>query len=159
MKNDILLRDEEFLPAATNLISSAQQSIYISTFKAEMTTKPRGRHLIKFFDLIVEKSRLGLDVRFVLNKFTGSKSIPFTNLYAIQELKRQKINVRCFVNDRICHAKIIIVDGTAAILGSHNLSVKSCHNNFEVSIFFQDTQTVQLLASIFMVMFEVAKKV
>ncbi len=154
-----LLLDEKFLPAAQNLISSAQHSIYISTFKAEMTTKPRGRHLLKLFDSIVEKSQLGLDVRFVLNNFTGSKSIPFTNLYAMQELKRQKVNVRCFPNDRICHAKIIIVDGTAVILGSHNLSVRSCHNNFEVSMYFHDKETVQRLASIFIKTFENAEKV
>jgi len=159
MESDILLRDEEFLPAATNLISSAQQSIYISTFKAEMTTRPRGRRLIKLFDTIVEKSRLGLDVRFILNKFTGSKSVPFTNLFAIQELKRQKVNVRCFQHGRICHAKIIIVDGTKAILGSHNLSVKSCHNNFEISMYFHDEETVQQLAGIFIEIFENAKKV
>lgn len=156
---NVILKDEQFLPAAQNLISSAQQSIYISTFKAEIITRPRGRRLLKLFNTVVEKSRLGLDVRLILNNFTGSKSVPFTNRYAIQELKRQKVNVHCLQPGRICHAKIIIVDGAAAILGSHNLSVKSCRNNFEVSIYFHDEKTVQHLAGMFIEMFDDAKEI
>ena len=154
-----VLLDNAFLPAAIDLIKSAERSIYISAFKAEITSKPRGRPLVKLFDALVEKSRLGLDVRFLLNNAGGLKYIPLSNLYVMQEFKKQKINIRSLQGDRICHAKLIIVDGKYAILGSHNLSVRSCHNNFEISLYTHHTETVQRLTAIYTEAFDSAKKV
>lgn len=129
-----LLVNEEFLPAAIHLVKDAQKSIDISTFKAELTTKPRGRRLMELFSLIIEKSRLGIPVRFLISKRESYGHIPLTNLFAVRELKANGVQVRHLRNDRLCHAKIILIDKELAILGSHNLSIKSCHSNFEVSI-------------------------
>jgi len=158
MPERALLIDEQFLTTAQNLISRAQRSIYIATFKAEMTSQPRGRRLSRLFDTIIEKSLLGLDIRFIFNEFTGNKTIPFTNLFAMQQLKKHNINVRCLPSARVCHAKLIIVDGQAAIIGSHNLSVKSCHNNFEVSVYIDDYYTVPELANKYCEVWDAAKK-
>ena len=129
----VLLHDEDFLPAATELISMAVKSVYISSFKLEITTKPRGRKLARLFDLLAEKARDRVTIKILTNKQNNQGHVPSTNAYAIQYLKRKNIKVRCLKNNRICHAKIIIVDAETAIVGSHNLSVKSCHNNFELS--------------------------
>ena len=48
-----------------------------------------------------------------------------------------------------CHAKIIIVDQSKAIVGSHNLGVKSCHYNFEMSYLIMDPIQVALLSNVF----------
>jgi len=154
-----VLCDEEFLPAAIDLISSAQKRIYISTFKAEITTRPRGRVLNLFFEKLFLKAASGLDVRFLINQFTGTKSIPFTNTFAVRELKKRKVDVRCLRNSRICHAKIIIVDYTAAILGSHNLSVRACHNNFETSLYFEHTGQIERLTAKYIETFNSAQKI
>jgi len=145
METGSLLIDENFLPAAVNLIGKATKLIYISTFKAELTTKPRGRRLLKFFELLFEKSRLGLDVRFLISKRENYGHIPLTNLFAVREMKKNKVKVRHLRHSRLCHAKIILVDDFAAILGSHNLSIKSCHSNFEVSYFAYDTYLIEHL--------------
>ena len=155
----LILPDEKFLPIATELISKAQKSIYVSTFKAEITSKPRGRRLNKFFDILVAKHLRQLDVRFLLNNSGGIKHIPITNLFVMQQFKKQKINIRCLQNDRVVHVKLIIVDGKYAILGSHNLSVRSCHNNFEVSLMIYQTETVQQLTAIYTKAFDSAIKV
>lgn len=143
METTGVLIDEKFLPAALDLISNAQHSIYISTFKAEITTKPRGRALTVFFETLFERSRSGLDVRVLINRVVPRGSIPFTNLFAVVELGKNKVKVRCLPSSRICHAKVIIADEKTAILGSHNLSVKSCHNNFEISIMHTDANFVK----------------
>lgn len=153
-----LLTDEKFLPAAILLLSDAQKSIDISTFKAEMTTKPRGRRLKILFDLIIEKARLGIPVRFLISKREEYGHIPLTNLFAVREMKANGVQVRHLRNSRLCHAKTIIIDDELAILGSHNLSIKSCHNNFEASVCITKPYIVGQLKGFFTVAWEDARK-
>jgi len=153
-----LLIDEQFLPAATELVKQACHHIYIATFKAEITAKPRGRQLKKFFDAVAEQSRLGVDTRLILNRVSKMGSVPITNLYVIKELPKQGIPIHCLPYNRISHAKLLIVDEFAAIVGSHNLSVKSCHSNFEVSCLTKDPYVVGQLRGIFEQMWENTKE-
>lgn len=158
MENDKLLTDEQFLPCALNLVESAQKLIYISTFKVELTTKPRGRDLHNFFEHVFEKSRLGVDVRFLTNTFTKRGSIPLSNFHAIQELSRRGVQVRILQGTRICHAKLLIIDDATVILGSHNLSVKSCHNNFEVSYILTNPYVIGQLQGVYQEVWDTARK-
>jgi len=154
----LLLTDEEFLPQAIASIQAAERSIDISTFKAEITTKPRGRKLYDFFRILTDKAKQGVKVRFILNWNQERRSCPKTNLYVITELKKANIKIRHLRNNRCCHAKTIIVDKKKAIIGSHNLSVKSCHNNFELSYLTQETESIKALGSVFDASFLDAQK-
>ena len=154
----LLLTDNEFLPQAKALVESAKKSIDISTFKAEITTKPRGLALSQFFKAVFQKAKEGIKVRFLINWNTDRKCCPKTNLYVITELKKLNIKVRHLKNNRCCHAKSIIVDKEKAIIGSHNLSVKSCHNNFEISYVVPDQVAITNLASVFESSFMDAEK-
>jgi len=145
----MIIVDNEFLPQALALIESAKKSIDISTFKAEITSKPRGRHLSVLFDKLYEKKSQGLRVRFLINSHDDRRVMPKTNLCAINNLKNHKVEVRALSHNRCCHAKILIVDTDKAIVGSHNLSVKSCHNNFEVSCIIVDPVLVCYLQALY----------
>lgn len=158
MPTGALLVDENFLPSAINLIGKAEKLIYISTFKAELTTKPRGRRLHKFFELLLEKARLGIDVRLLISKREEYGHIPLTNLFAVRAMKEGKVKVRHLRNSRLCHAKILLVDDFAGILGSHNLSIKSCHSNFEVSYFFYDSSIIDHLYNVYLRLWDNAKE-
>jgi len=138
MHVNILLPDEKFLSAAQQLIENAEKKIWISTFKAEITTKPRGRKLHHFFDTLFEKAASGVDVRFMMNRPDGGKHVPISNEFAIRALLENKIKVRRLPHVRCCHAKLILTDYCGSILGSHNLSVKSCLGNFECSMYVLD---------------------
>jgi len=145
----MILIDEEYLPQAIALISSAQSRIDIATFKAEITSKPRGQRLRDFFRILCEKKSQGVQINFLISWNDERRIVPMANLYAIQELKKHKINVRILRDDRCCHAKIILVDRDRAIIGSHNLSVRSCHNNFEVSYLILDPANIARLAAVY----------
>lgn len=149
-----ILVDEQFLPAALDLILKAQKSIWIATFKAELTSKPRGRKLVKFFYTLQSKARKGIDIRFIINKTVSRGHIPLSNTYAINWLRNNGIKVHYLQDERVCHAKVLIVDSLTAISGSHNLSVKSCHNNFEVSYIIQGGAEVETLCTLFERMWE-----
>ena len=154
----LLLKDNEFLPQAKALIESAVRSIDISTFKAEITTKPRGLALLHFFKALLVKAKEGVKVRFLINWNNERRSCPKTNLHVITEFKKANISIRHLKNNRCCHAKAIIVDKEKVIIGSHNLSVKSCHNNFEISYVVVDPEAVNRLSSVFDVSFNGAEK-
>jgi len=105
--------------------------------------------LLKLFEQVFEKSRSGVDVRFILNRVQKRGAVPVSNLYAMQEIPKHGVKLRCLRDGRVCHAKILIVDDAAAIIGSHNLSVKSCRNNFEVSYEIRNRYIVELLQKVF----------
>ena len=145
----MLLIDQDFLPQATAIIGMAQRSIDITTFKAELCLKPRGRRLQLFFDVLIEKRKNGVQIRFLINWHNEQRCVPLTNLVVMRELAQCKIDVRVLPANRCCHAKILLVDQRRAIIGSHNLSVKSCHNNFEVSYLISDPASLARLSEVF----------
>ena len=145
----MLLYDNEFLPQAIAIIESAKSHIRISTFKAEISTKPIGLKLKKFFDLLATKKGQGVQIDFLINKNDKRVGTPRTNYTAIKYLTTQKINVRTLRNNRCCHAKIIIADQERAIIGSHNLSIKSCFDNFETSFVVSDPANIARLCAVF----------
>ena len=156
--NDIL-KDEQFLPAALSLIAGAKKSIYISSFKTEITSKRRGLRLKQFFDILVKKAGEGVDVYLLTNKRDNRGHVPESNAFALRFLKVTKVKVRHLCNNRLCHAKLLIVDKETAICGSHNLSVKSCHNNFELSCLLTDDQPVLLLVAAYENAWDAAKDI
>jgi len=151
-----ILKDNEFLPAAIELICAAQKKIYISTFKLELITKPRGARLKELFSALIDKAGAGLDVRLLCNNTTGGGHIPPTNAAAIRQLSKTKIKLRGLPNEQLVHAKMLLADKTKAIVGSHNLSVMSCISNFELSCMISDTITNTILYNIFEVIWDAA---
>ncbi len=145
----MILHDNNFLPQAFALIDTAKSSVDISTFKAEISSKPPAKHLLAFFKKLYEKKSQGLRVRFLININDARRNTPKTNPCAVNALKNHKIEVRTLHHNRCCHAKIIIVDTDKAIIGSHNLGVKSCHNNFEVSYLIVEPVNICYLQAIF----------
>ena len=145
----MILHDENFLPMAFQLIHNANRSICISTFKAEITHKKRGMELVILFEELIRKKRQGVDVKFIINYHADQRLIPKTNIYVINYLKDNDIEVRSLRLKRCNHAKIVMVDTEQAIIGSHNLSVKSVNNNFEVSYLVKSIVDVCYLQSVF----------
>jgi phosphatidylserine/phosphatidylglycerophosphate/cardiolipin synthase-like enzyme len=145
----MILLDEDFLPQAFALVISAKERIDISTFKAEINQKTRGLRLKQFFNLLYEKKSQGIQVNFLINWNDTRRSVPLANISAIKDLKAHNINVKILSGNRCCHAKILLVDRNRAIIGSHNLSVRSCHNNFEISYLIEDPASTARLAAIY----------
>jgi|GEM_PF-3275018 len=159
MKLKVVLPDEKFLNAAQQLIGIAQKKIWISTFKAEITTKPRGRKLHQFFDTLYEKAHNGVDARCLMNKPDRGKHIPISNEFAIRDMVRNKVQVRYLPHARCCHSKLLLTDSLGSIIGSHNLSVKSCNGNSECSLYLLDPETDKTLREFYEETWETAIKI
>lgn len=145
-----IINDSNYLRYLKNYINQAVRHIYISSFKIEITNKPRGRKLKDIFQDLISKSKNGVDIRLLINWHNDRRSVAKTNLSAAYYLRKNGIAVRHLTNNRCCHSKLFIFDKEKAIIGSHNLSVKSCCNNFELSIFTDTPQLVSDLSCIFL---------
>lgn len=152
----VLLLDENYLAAASHLIHSAEKDILISTFKMENAQDPKKYKLAALYRGLEQAAAKGIDVRVLLNQLTGKNTIAKTNKYTAGLLKKKSINIRTLDNTRVVHAKLIIADEKALIIGSHNWSNKSFSRNFELSILMKDAQLLVEARNLFLKLWEEA---
>ncbi|MDD5513287.1 MAG: phospholipase D family protein [Candidatus Omnitrophota bacterium] len=155
----LLVVDNQFLSVAQALVNQAKKEICLSSFKLEICDKPRGRALKEFFDSIVEKQKSGVKVKVLFNWHDDRRSVAKTNYSASLFLKQSGIDIRYLRNNRCCHAKLLIVDKEKILLGSHNLSVRSTQNNFEMSYVIPDPETAAQVGGVFERIFADAKPI
>ncbi len=155
----LLVVDEQFLSIAQALVTQAKKEICISSFKLEICDKPRGRALKEFFESIAEKIKSGIKVKVLFNWHDDRRSVPKTNFYASTFLKNAGAGVRYLQNNRCCHAKLLMIDKESLLIGSHNLSIRSTQNNFELSYLISDPDTVAKVSVIFECLFSGAKSI
>jgi phosphatidylserine/phosphatidylglycerophosphate/cardiolipin synthase-like enzyme len=155
----LLVVDNQFLSVAKSLIKQAKKEICICSFKLEVSDKPRGRKLKEFFEGLIERRKAGVKINVLFNWHDDRRSVAKTNYYASMFLKNAGVETRYLDANRCCHAKVIIVDQEKALLGSHNLSIRSCENNFEMSYLIPDPESVAHLHSVFSHSFNQAKKI
>jgi phosphatidylserine/phosphatidylglycerophosphate/cardiolipin synthase-like enzyme len=155
----LLVVDNQFLSVAKALIEQAKKEICISTFKLEICDKPRGKKLKEFFENLIERRKANVKVKVLFNWHDDQRSVAKTNYTASIFLKNAGVEVKYLSNNRCCHAKIIIIDQEKALLGSHNLSIRSCENNFEMSYLIPDPETIAHLHSVFSHSFNNAKEI
>lgn len=153
-----ILADKEFIKMAIKLVKEAKSSIDISTFKAELAHNPRGLCVAPFWETLFDKSGVSLKVRMLINWNEKRHSVPKTNILVMKKLKAVNADVRMLHNNRCCHSKLIIIDKKILLMGSHNLSTKSCTENFENSIMIEDKKAVQDILNIYDTLFFKAKK-
>ena len=145
----MVVLDNNFLSISTPLIEKAKSEILIATFKLELSDKPRGRALKKFFQELFTAKARGIRVNMLFNWHADRKSVPKTNYSAACELKNKNIAVRYLPKNRCCHTKILIIDREYALIGSHNLSIKSTSENFEMSYLITDRDEIKNLVLIY----------
>lgn len=155
----LVILDEQFIGQALLAVKAAKSEICLSSFKIELSDKPRGRHLAEFFSALEQKADEGVKVRILFNWRPNEKSVPKTNKSTALALKSHRIDLRYLNNDRCCHAKVLLVDRARAILGSHNLSVRSITSNFEISYLISNPECVAELQAIFEKTFNDARQI
>ncbi|MFA5430875.1 MAG: phospholipase D family protein [Candidatus Omnitrophota bacterium] len=151
--------DNQFLPEAIALVKQARKEICISSFKLEISDKPRGRGLNDFFDEVITKAKEGIKVKVLFNWHDDRRSVPKTNEGAARSLRNHGADVRYLKNNRCCHAKILMIDREKILLGSHNLSIRSTQANFEMSYIIPDPETSAQVSVVFEKIFAGAKQI
>ncbi len=154
----IPLYDEDFSNIVTDLIERAKEKIYITTYKLEPKRGPKAQRinaLIK--ELFSAKSR-HVDIKILLNFYENHKATSNINWYAARVFQKNGIIIKYQTSGRTLHQKIILIDNTYIIAGSHNLSVKSLAQNIELSFLIEDDNIYQRSETKFIELWEKAKE-
>lgn len=85
-------------------------------------------------------------VEILMPKSTDHFLVDRVNYFYVYKLS--KLGVRFYMEEKMNHAKAIIIDGKEAMVGSQNLDFFSFDFNSEVGIFFKDLENVSKLSEI-----------
>lgn len=122
------------------MIMDANQSIYMIT-----------PYLIPDFDVIMALKNAalsGIDVRIIVPGRPDKKFVYYATQSYFEALLA--VGVRIYTYDGVfCHAKVVIVDGKIATVGTANLDIRSFYLNFEVNVMLYETQSIQSLLNDF----------
>lgn len=129
-----VVRNEQFYLVAEEMLSCAQRSVDICTYKFEISKRSAARDLNNLIQILYDLVEERVRVRVLLNIAGGRSNLVKINEVAGRALKAHGIEVRGLPDNRCQHAKILLVDRCVGIIGSHNWSPKSMTENFEVSV-------------------------
>lgn len=134
MQSVSIIRNEQFTAAAQEYLGQATRYVDVATYKFEYSKGSDARELNSLISTLYSLAIIDVRVRVLLHGGGRRTTLVKINEYAARELKKHKIQCRYLPDNRTQHAKLILVDKCIGIIGSHNWSVKSLVQNFEVSV-------------------------
>ncbi|MFN8674559.1 MAG: phosphatidylserine/phosphatidylglycerophosphate/cardiolipin synthase family protein [Candidatus Sericytochromatia bacterium] len=111
-----LFIDTEAFKALTDMLSSAEKTIYVEIY--EFANDKAGQAIAK---ILMDKAKQGVDVRFIYDFLTN------TNVKLIQEMAKSGVKVQTYGKDvisgkgSVTHRKLYSVDGSKAMTGGMNI--------------------------------------
>ena len=126
--------NREYLPALHEALQNAKKSINIAMFTFRYYPNyPNDANSVIISDLIAAKKR-GVDVKVILDCSDWNRSNTLQNKMVGDSLKKVGIDVYYDPVDVTTHDKLIIVDDSITIVGSHNWSYYALERNNEASV-------------------------
>jgi len=126
-RSDLVVSPTEGRAAITAFLNGARRSLLLEQNELTDTS---------ITDLLVKRSREGLDVQVVLNESE-------TNRRRAQALQQRAPNMRVqLLEAPYVHAKLIVADEARVLLGSQNLTTDSLDTRREIGIVTQDPLAV-----------------
>jgi len=154
-----LLFDEKYREEVFQLLSNAQDSIYLSVFKIELAMSSKRKWVGGFVSWLVMKNAEGLDIKVLIHLMKPSRVTPYSNFLAANFLLDSGIPVRSLPRNRVLHGKLLVVDHRHAVFGSHNWSEAALTRNWEISARVDDYGYVKELEDHFLKAWEMGKGV
>jgi len=153
----IALYDEDFSNIATGLIERTTKKLYITTYKLEPRKGPKAQRINALIKQIFLAASRGVDIKIMLNFYENHKATSNINWYAAKMFQKNGIIVKYPSSGRTLHQKLILIDDTYIVAGSHNLSVQSLAQNIELSFLIEDDNIYQKCETRFLELWNKAK--
>lgn len=113
----------KYLETVAGLVAEARQSVDLIVFQLRMHPTRKSDPATMLLRALQDAALRGVRIRAIC----GSEGI--------RELLRQvSIEARVLYVERLVHAKVILIDDTVAVVGSHNLTQSAMQRNVEVSL-------------------------
>lgn len=133
-----LIVDREYLPFVRSMIDSATQRIHMVMFFMSFHER-RQQALNDLVDSLGDAHRRGVEVRVLLDtdlEGDAAKS-RIVNRSAYRRLQQHGVSVRLDSEERGVHSKIVLVDDSLVLLGSHNWTLGSLLRYDDVSVYLE----------------------
>ena len=91
----------------------------------------------------------GVDVRLMLPKRSDTRSANMATHSFLDDLLKAGVKVY-FYRAGFLHAKLLLMDGTLACIGSANVDFRSFEHNFEINAFVYQTAFAQQMKEVFL---------
>lgn len=98
----------------------------------------------------------GGSVKIVLDSLRKHKTTFHCNKFSSGLFRDAGFDVRWLQSGDTLHAKVLIFDDKIAVVGSHNLTVRSVINRFDVSFIFKDLPLVKFFRKYFNTIWEMS---
>lgn len=141
----VIVEDSAYLSTVAPLIERANRSVYVIMFVMKYDPGDDDDPVNELLNALADAASRGVDVRVLVDEETRD-SYPQT----IEFLKEHGIGVRLDRSSGVTtHAKVVIVDGEFAVVGSHNWTESAMRYNHEVSALIRSGKAAEELTNYF----------
>lgn len=141
----------KYFPAAKKAIAEARESIFMAMFKAGLRPYDDNSSVRQLAQELINAHKRGVKVEVILDQ-----NIPFVENENIEEWQADDKNAWCYkmlkdagieVNydtpDKYLHAKVLVIDNEAVIMGSANWTESALQKNFETNVLIRSPELAQ----------------
>lgn len=137
-----LLFDERYHKAAAALMFRAKKEIFLISFVFGYPIRKKDELIIPLFEQLLAAKKRAVDCRIIMNYTLPENVISRDNKAVSTWLRDNGIPCRYLPRNRVVHAKMLIIDGATAVLGSHNWTQRAGTRNLEASVAIDDLPVV-----------------
>lgn len=130
MENSILV-DTQFIDKIIELTKKAERSIWVCAYDWRWYEHQPEEKIQQFNSAVFLAKSRGVDVRVLCDKPSTKRNLQFYGIKA-----------KCVDTTRTLHAKAIMIDTKALIIGSHNLTIRGSVTNLELSLLSTNLETI-----------------
>jgi len=130
-----------FFLKAVDLINRAVQSVSICIFTARYYRGQSRNPVNELFDALRRAAFRGVSVRILLNQNFQDDGSVLNNQFIVLYFKSKNLQAAFGGKSTRIHSKLILIDNTFTIIGSHNYSARAHRTNFETSVIIKSPET------------------
>jgi len=140
------LNNQEYFPAARNVIAQAKKSIFIVMYLISFNKEDKNSKVSQLLDELIKAKLRGVEVKVILD-YQSSSSSPAgqENYAAFKFLKDKGIDAYFDAPVVYTHNKAIVIDKRIVISGSHNWSDAALDRNNETSFLINSPELAKQL--------------
>ena len=138
----MLVLNDKYVGMVKRLIEMAKLKIDLCQFKIDSAGIAGNGAVSQLLVTLVKKAEEGIKVRVLLDCILPLRGRSANNTFVALWMKKRGVQVRYLPANRCQHAKVVLVDGAHAVVGSHNWTLNSLLRNEEASIYFTNMEMI-----------------
>lgn len=141
-----LILDGEYCEAVIPLIRAAKKEISLCMYSWRWYESEPGLGIQQVNIELLRALRRGVHVRCLVD-----------TVQTFTRMSKQGFYVRYVPSNKLMHTKAIMIDQKYLVMGSHNLTKRANHDNYEVSVILNDFEVCTQFSIYFDTIFEVSR--